>query len=89
MGPDDRGPALARGSQLVGRHPSCDLVTHRECGDVSRGHMYLEWHGESRLQITDQSSMGTYLDSTHIVQSEHLEMFKSDFEPGWGRRVRV
>ena len=60
--PEGGWQKLERGSQLVGRHPACELVTWPDFGDVSRAHLELDWRGDSHVAITDRSSRGTFVD---------------------------
>jgi len=63
LDPEGGWQKLRYGSQLVGRHPACDLVTWPDFGDVSRAHLDLEWQGDSHIAITDRSSRGTFVDA--------------------------
>jgi hypothetical protein len=52
---------LRQGRNLVGRHPSADVVVSGGLRQVSRAHLILEWHGERRLTALDISTGGTYV----------------------------
>jgi hypothetical protein len=69
QGPSGETLRLRLGEQIVGRHPSCDLTVPANYSEVSRSHMMLQWYGDSRLTVTDQSSHGTYVQARHIAVS--------------------
>jgi hypothetical protein len=64
---------LAHGRLLLGRHPGCDRVVGAYLSDVSRGHMYVEWNGDTRLQITDLSSQGTFVEEAGMRPAARRE----------------
>ena len=61
--PSGRELDLRKGRLSIGRHPSNDLVIDRNLNEVSRGHLILEWLGDSRIFITDLSSRGTFVEN--------------------------
>lgn len=52
---------LRHGRNLVGRHPSADVVVDGRRRQISRAHLILEWHGKGRFTALDISTGGTFV----------------------------
>jgi len=52
---------LARGRNVIGRHPDSDIMVDAAYRDVSRTHLILELGQEGELALTDLSAHGTFV----------------------------
>lgn len=59
--PNGKTHVLKEGRNMLGRHPESDVVIDRDFNDVSRAHAILDWHGGSKISITDLSTRGTFV----------------------------
>lgn len=52
---------LVPGTSTIGRSADNDVVTSRNFKEVSRLHLIIDWHSGEEIQLTDVSTLGTFV----------------------------
>jgi hypothetical protein len=71
---DDQGrhQPLPRTRNLIGRHPSADVVVDAAYGRVSRAHLLLERRDADQVTLLDISSGGTFVPPEHLSAKDRM-----------------
>ncbi|MCP4040441.1 MAG: FHA domain-containing protein [Gammaproteobacteria bacterium] len=59
---------LCQGTSTIGRNTNNDIVTDRSFTEISRYHLIIDWNGDDVVQLTDTSSLGTFVIPKYLAE---------------------
>lgn len=58
---------LPQGQRTLGRHARNDIIVDTDYREISRFHLVIEWQGGNTVQLTDISTLGTFLAPEYVA----------------------